>query len=299
MSDINGLLLGIGFVLPPLTYLLGVELQALPIPYKSIKVWAPTLMMDAIVSEFVLLSVGLVSNLVQWISGMIQQSIATPFNSLSVAMATILAQLTALDASLLLLISLVSSTVILAPVANALSSILGPALTWITIAIIIWLMVQMVSSYLPSVWLSAYILGVVFMAIPLRLGRRFGTLLMSSSIVLAIGLPLMPSLAIWLEGFTGYETALKPLQDILRQIPSNPLLIGKLLATLPLALGNLLSAVVISLVIFPFAYLFILSLFTRSVASVIGGASSGPAITNFVTAPSREIGQTFTSGERD
>ncbi|MBI3859780.1 MAG: hypothetical protein HY296_06065 [Thaumarchaeota archaeon] len=282
----TGSLLGLGQSLALLTYVLGVLFQTLPIPVKSIRAHGPSLMWDGIVAEFALLSVNIVRLLELWISRIIQQSIGSPFNYQPLAIATILAQLSALDASFLLLISAMSASVILAPVANALSSVLGPALTWTTIAIVIWVITQIAAGLITQIWLSAYILGIVFLAIPFQLGRRFGILLMSSSIILAIGLPLMPSMAIWLEGYLGYQTAILPLQNILSQIATNPLLIGNLLATIPQAIGGILAAVVIALIVFPFAYLFILSLFIRSLANLLGGSSGGPVLTNQIVSVS-------------
>jgi hypothetical protein len=220
---------------------------------------------------------------------MANQAIGSPFNSATAAMAVIVSQLTMLDAALLRLISAVSATVVLSPVASALSSIFSPALTWITTAIVLWLIIQWILTVLPGIWTSAYVLGVVFLAIPFRLGRRLGTLLMASSIVMAIGLPLMPSMAIWLEGNLAYENSLRPLQDLLSQAQQNPLAIVNLISTLPTILGNLLVAVIIALVIFPFAYIFILSILTRSLSNVLGGAASGPSLSSFTIAPAREL----------
>jgi hypothetical protein len=293
----TGTLLGLGQGLAFLTYVMGILFQTLPVPRKEIKAWGPTLMADGIIAEFGLASAGLVQLLISWISQTLQQSIGAPFNAEPIAITTIMAQLVSLDSSFLLLISALSVTVVLAPVAGALSSMLSPALTWTTIAIVAWTIIQIVSNALPQIWLSAYALGVVFFAIPLRLGRRFGTLLMASSLVLSVGIPVMPSLAVWLEGYVGYETSMGPLQSLLSQIRSNPLLIGSFLATLPQALAGLLAAVIISLVIFPFAYLFILSLFVRSLANVIGGASSGPLLSDRISLSSRELGFTVVKGE--
>lgn len=253
-------------------------------------------MMDSVISLFALGSVSLVQILVHWVSDMVNQSIGSPFNNPSAAMATILSQLTMLDTALLLLISAVSAMVVLAPVASALSSMFSQALALITTAIVLWLIIQWILIVLPGVWVTAYTLGIVFFAIPFRIGRRLGTLLMAFSITLAIGLPLMPSMAIWLEGNFGYENSLRPLQDLLSQVQQNPLAIVKLIATLPSILGNLLVAMVIALVIFPFAYIFILSVLARSLSNVLGGAASGPTLSSFTIAPAREIGSSLSGG---
>lgn len=291
-----GELLGLGQGLALLTYVSGALVMALPIPWKETKSWASTLMKDAVISEFALLSVSVVQLIVSWTSQMFLVSIGSPFNSDPIAITTILAQLVSLDSAILLLISGLSATVVLAPVAGALGSMLGSMLNVVTTAIVAWTIIQLVISVLPQVWLSIYVIGVVFLSVPFRIGRRFGTLLMASSIVLAVGLPLMPSLAIWLQGQVGYATALGPLQSILSQIRSNPLLIAQFLATVPQAIGGLLAAVIISLVLFPFSYLFILGVITRSLSNLLGGVSSGPVLSEYITTSSQEIGSTIVRG---
>jgi len=289
MSEFVGTFLGVSYGLSALTWSLGILVQTMPVPRKEIRVWGPCLMMDSVVSLFALGSVNLVQILMRWVSEMVSQSIGSPFNNPSIAMATVLSQLTMLDTALLLLISAVSVTVVLAPVASALSSMFSHALTWVTTAIVLWLIAQWIITLLPEVWVAAYTLGIVFFAIPFRIGRKLGTLLMASSIVLAIGFPLMPFMAIWLEGNFAYENSLRPLQDLLSQVRRNPLAIVELIATLPSILGNLLVAVIISLVIFPFAYIFVLSVLTKSLSNVLGGATSGPSLSSFTIAPAREL----------
>lgn len=296
MSEFVGTFLGLSYGLSALTWSLGILVQTMPVPRKEIRVWGPCLMMDSVISLFALGSVNLVQILMRWVSEMLNQSVGSPFNNPSIAMVTILSQLTMLDTALLLLISAVSATIVLAPVASALSSMFSHSLTWVTTAIILWLIIQWILMVLPRVWVTAYTLGIVFFAIPFRIGRKLGTLLMATSIVLAIGLPLMPSIAIWLEGNFGYENSLRPLQDLLSQVQQNPLTIVNLVATLPSIIGNLLVAVIISLLIFPFAYIFILSVLARSLSNVLGGAASGPSLSSFTIAPARELSSLFGGG---
>src|SRR3989442_7140192 len=131
----TGLMFGLIQVVIAATYYFGDFALAMPIPYKEIKAWGPTLMKDAIVSEFALLSINLVQILESWVAQAINQAIPAPFSSEPVAMTAIMAQLVSLDSAILLLISALTSTVILAPIANVLASALGPAITWITAAI--------------------------------------------------------------------------------------------------------------------------------------------------------------------
>ena len=293
----TGEMFGLIQVVIAATYFGGDLVLALPIPYKEVKAWSGTLRKDAIVSEFALLSVDFVQVLESWLSQAINQSIPGPFSSEPVAMTAIMAQLVALDSAILLLISALTSTVILAPIANVLANALGPAITWITAAIILWAMIQTLLSILPQVWPSVYLVGIFFFAWPLRIGRRFGCLLMSSSIVVAIGLPWMPGFAILFERVFGYDTAIGPLQNILSQMRNNPLLIGKFIATLPQALAGLLAAVILGLIVFPSVYLFVLSLITRNVATLLGGSSGGPLVSDYMPFASRDLSSTIVRSE--
>jgi len=143
-------------------------------------------------------------------------------------------------------------------------------------------MMIIVINLFPQIWLSLYTFGICFFAIPFRIGRSLASYFMSSSIVLAIGLPPMPSISLWLEGYIGYQGSVKPFQDIISQVQTNPLLILQLIATIPVAIGNLLASIVIALIIFPLVYIFMLTTIARGLAKLIGGSSGGPTLTRFI-----------------
>ncbi len=292
---VDGAMIGLALSLSTLSYTCGVLFQTLPLPWRSLKAHGPALMMDGVTSQIAILTIGLVQSLIQWISNLLQQSIGAPFNTSTNAMTVIVTQLSTLDASLFLLIATLSTTVILAPVASALSSILGPILTWTTVALIVWLIVQAILVFLPTIWITLYTLGVVFLAIPFRIGRRLGSTMMATSLTLIIMLPFMPSLAIWLEGNLGYESALQPIEDIIAKSKSNPFMLLALIPQLPVSLASLMVSVVLSLVIFPFAYFFVVSMVARSLASLLGSNASGPSISSFVLTPAWEIGGKLTA----
>lgn len=287
---VDGSMVGLAHSLAILTYTTGVLMQTLPIPWKSLRAYGRLLMWDGVISEMATLSIGLVQTLVGWVSGVMQQSIGAPFVGSGGEMALIVAQLAALDGGLFLLISALSTSVVLAPAATALASMLGPLLTWVTVALIVWLIVQTILGFLPTIWLTFYTLGVVFLAIPFRLGRRLGTNLMATSIVLMVMLPFMPSLAIWLEGQLGYQTAIKPIENIIDRSKRNPESVLLLIPQLPLSVAGLMVSVVVALVVFPFAWFFIISMVVRSLASMLGSNASGPSVSSFVLTPAWEMG---------
>lgn len=277
-----GLLIGLSHSLLALTYVCGVLMQTLPVPRPSWKAWGPTLMWDALIGELALASLSAVQLAVNGLSNVLGTTFVGPFSSSSLSFGLIIGQLVAIDSAIFLLTSAISATVVLAPVAELLARMLGPAASWVTGAIILWSALVLIAGLFPKIWVSVYALGVCLFAIPFRLGRQAATYFMASSIVLAIGLPPMPYMALWLEGYIGYQGFLKPIQDAAAQVQTNPLMITQLMNTLPSALGNLIAAVVIALIVFPIVYLFILTAITRSLAKVIGGSAGGPMITKFV-----------------
>ena len=290
---VDGAMIGLANSLAVLTYFLGCMIQLLPIPWKGLRAHGPQLMMDGIIAQVAAGSVVLVQLLVQWVNNMLQQNLGAPFVGETGAITLIVSQLTALDASIFLVISVLSTTVVLAPVAYTLSNMFGPILTTTTVALIIWLILQAVLGFLPSIWISLFTLGVVFLAIPFRIGRRLGSTLMASSITAMIMLPLMPSMAIWLESYLGYETAIKPVQDTIEKAKGNPVESLKLLAQLPLSLAGLMVSVVVALVLFPFAYLLIVSMVTKNLSALLGSNSVGPTMSSLILVPAWEMGRSI------
>ncbi|MGB9622291.1 MAG: hypothetical protein ACPL07_00460, partial [Candidatus Bathyarchaeia archaeon] len=268
-----GELLALAHALAWLSYVLGVLLQTLPIPRKSLKAWGPTLMMDAVIAEFSLTTVGMVESLVKWLSSLLNSSIGSPLNPLA-SFSLILGELAAFETALLTIMGLVASHAEALPLLPVLSNILNPALTIATVALTTWIIIQAIASLLPSIWFSTYALGLAFYAIPFRVGRRLGSYLIACSTVLTIALPIMPSLALSLQSFLGYELLVKPVQDAV--LTFDPLMVIDLLLILSTAVPRILAAMVISLIIFPPVYLFMVSALVRGVANSIGGAASGP-----------------------
>lgn len=285
MTGELGTLVGLTYSLLFLTYVSGVFIQTLPIPKRDWKVWGPVLMVDSLLGTVALGTLSAVQIAVNAISNLLGTTLTGPFTSPTASFALIMSQLIALDSAIFLLISTVSATVVLAPVAEILARMLGPCASWVTGAITLWSMIILIINLFPKIWLTIYTLGICFFAVPFRIGRSIASYFMSSSIVLAIGLPPMPSIALWLEGYIGYQGSVKPFQEIIAQVQTNPLLIVQLIATIPSALGNLMAAVVIALIIFPLVYLFMLTAIARSLARLIGGSSGGPMLTRFILTP--------------
>lgn len=288
-----GALLALGHGLAWLMYVLGVLFQTLPLPRKSLKAWGPTLMVDAVIAEFALASAGFIESLINWISQMIQTTLGSPLNP-TASFTIIVTELVAMDTTLVSIIALLSSVPELNLLAQMVGSMLNPALTIVTSTLILWIILQFFASFIPNIWLTAYTLGVVFYAIPFRIGRRLGSYLLSSSIVLTIAIPLMPSLAMSLQSLLGYKLLLQPLQDALSSLQANPFEIFNIVFILSTATPRIIAAMVISLVIFPPVFLFMVSAIIKGLANAIGGAASGPMIQSFTIVPAWELGGTLT-----
>jgi hypothetical protein len=285
----DGEMLALGHSLAVMLYVLGCLFQTLPIPYASIKIHGPQLMRDGVISEISLLSVSVITLLVSWISQMFSTAVQMPVGP-DAAFVIITSQLSALEAAILLLIGSISSTVFLAPLAFAISSMTSSILTFVTVALIIWLIVKAIGFIITSSWLSFYIFGLLIFALPFRIGRGTGAMFMAASIVAAIAIPIMPSVAIWLQGNIGSQS-LSDIDSTISQIRNNanPILVIRLVTQIPEMIGNLMVSVVVSLILFPFAYLLILSMVTRSVARLLGG-SSGTSVSSFVLTPAWDLG---------
>jgi len=283
-----GVLLAIPLVLSGLTYNIGVSFLTLPLPRRW-RAYGPLLMSDAMVSLFAVSSISAIQLLMVWLSGLVDESFGGPFSSSVAAFAVIESQLTLIDTSLVLIVAAVSSTVVLAPVAEILARMMGPAVTSVTTAIILWAIIQIALSLFPRVWLLGYAVGLAFFSLPFRLGRSVGAYLMSTSIVVSIALPLLPSLALYLEGMIGWETSFRNLTSLGSQLQTNPLAIPSLIASLPSMLAGLIAALIVALIVFPVAYLFMMSLLIRRVTVLIGGSSVGFDVTSLALGTSKQL----------
>jgi hypothetical protein len=270
----NGVLVGLAFGLAQLLFALGVLMQTLPVPRQEWKIWGPTMMWDACMVELALGTLSAVQLGAKALSDLIGSAYSAPIQHPGIVFGLIMAQLVAIDTAALLLISAVSATVVLAPVADLLSRMLGSGVSWVTSAIVIWSIIALILKLLPDLWLTLYTVGICFYALPFRIGRRIATGLMASSIVLAVGLPLMPSLALWLEGYIGFQGAINPIEKAVAEVQANPLAIIHLIYSLPAAFGNLIGSVIIALVVFPTVYIALLSVISGSLARAIGGSGA-------------------------
>ncbi len=288
MTEI-AVLIALVYALSAFNYSLGAVFRTLPVPRHEWRAYGPMLSWDATVSLFAISSVSAVQLLMNWLSALLNESFPGPFSSSTASFAIITSQLVLIDTTLILIVTALSATVILSPVAELMSrGVFAPSAFYATNALVLWSLIAVVISVYPRIWLWSYLVGVAFYALPFRLGRRLGAYLMSSSIVIAVALPILPSLALDLQAFIGYEGSLRGLVDLASQIQTNPLAIPTIIASLPQTVATLMAAVIISLILFPIAYLFALSLLVRSVVNLIGGSSLMPTA-SFFLGPSKQL----------
>jgi len=204
-------LVTIAFSLSILTYYMGVLILALPIPFRGLKKWGPTLIADGIYVAALIFSYRIIISVVDVLLSYLGSSWDGFFTwllsrtAIVVGIYEFLAYVKSILGS-----SLIESAVCV--LINEILKMLVPLLTTIKLV------------YIYSLIISKFhqlfiLLGITLMAIPFRIGRSAGATLIATAIVFYIGLPLMP-------GFIGlFESTVMGSQ--IPQIPELPSIDGK------------------------------------------------------------------------
>src|SRR2546422_8439178 len=157
MTEI-AVLVALVYVLSAFTYSLGAVFRTLPVPRAEWRACGPMLTWDASVSLFAISSISAIQLLMTWLSSLLSQSFPGPFSSSAASFGIITSQLTLVDTTLVLVVAGVSSTVVLSPVGEVLARMFGPAIFWVTSAIILWATIALVISLFPKIWLWSYVI---------------------------------------------------------------------------------------------------------------------------------------------
>src|SRR3989441_10479324 len=153
-------LFAVVYVLSSFNYSLGTLFTTLPVPRQEWRAYGPMLVWDASVSLFAISSISAIQLLMTWLSSLLNQSFPGPFSSSAASFGIITTQLALIDTTLVVIVTAVSSTVVLSPVAEGLARMVGPAIFWGTSAIILWAMIALAISFFPRIWLWSYVIGV-------------------------------------------------------------------------------------------------------------------------------------------
>ncbi len=177
-------LLVLAFYLSVLTYYIGILLYMLPLPFYSIKKWAPTLMVDGVFSA----SLVFLYTLILYVMKYLGNVIGSDWNSFY----TWITVKTGLVVSLIAILKLIGIALSMAGLGFLSNSLLSPLITLLTYVVIILLLITVVSAIIIEYGARLIAIGILLHAVPFRLTRASGAMIISMVIVFSIGLPLMP-----------------------------------------------------------------------------------------------------------
>ena len=173
-----------------LTYIIGVIVLALPIPYKGIRKWGILLIVDAL-SAMVLISIyGALLYMGDFILNLLGYSWDSFFSWLIARTGALIAVFGGL--------SYVSS--ILRNVHYFLiTSPLNLAITYVSLALSALKLIYFLSMVIYSLREKLMLLGLILYSIPFRIGKGVGAFLIAASIIMYVGFPLLPAFIAFLN----------------------------------------------------------------------------------------------------
>ncbi|MCD6324323.1 MAG: hypothetical protein J7L55_04355 [Desulfurococcales archaeon] len=174
-----------------LTYVLGVLVLAMPIPYRGLKSWGPKLMADAIMAAVLASSVSLIMYVGDYLLGTLGVTWPSFYGwltGLTTALTSVFAGLTYASS----LVRTTSYAFASRPISTA-ASLLAAAFSSLK-------MIYLLSSFVYVYREKLAVLGVVLYSIPFRVGKSAGSFLIAASIVMYVGFPLMPSFVTSFQG---------------------------------------------------------------------------------------------------
>ncbi len=171
------------FNLSVLTYYLGVLIYALPIPWYGMKKWAPLLIIDGIFSAILVFGFNIIVQVVNYVFTILGLS----WNNLMLWLDTMISSVFMLVFFIQLLGGLLSKLSF-----GLLPNFLGPLLSVLSYSITSLFLIQFVSLIIRLNYTKLMALGIMLFAIPFRIARTAGAVLISFSIIFYIGLPILP-----------------------------------------------------------------------------------------------------------
>lgn len=265
----------VAFALSGLTFFLSPLMMT--IPKIEIARWGVILRNDSIISMIAIGTVSSVQLLLGFVQKMVAEAAGSSLTSPSLAFAAIMGQLVTIDAALVAIVGIVSAIPNFQGFSILLGHMLGPSISAVTGAIVLWSAIQSLSNVMPTLFLTLFSVGLCLWSIPFRIGRQVGAFIVSLAMVLFVGLPLAAPVALWLEGYVFTSNDLNNLSGFASTIPKNvssPNFLTNLLAAkLADLIARVLAGIVIALIVFPMVFLGFLGFITRSVAVLIGGST--------------------------
>ncbi|MCS7107997.1 MAG: carboxypeptidase-like regulatory domain-containing protein [Sulfolobales archaeon] len=182
-------LLLMAFNLSILTYDLGVVLYSLPIPIKSLKRWGINLIIDGISTSVLISCFTLMLSLTNVLQNLLNADWSTYFTWIGGRVAMIFSALSALT---------YVSGLLKNPYISLLSSPIGIVAGYLSAALSALRLLTFLGSFILNYHRHLVVLGIVLYSLPMRLGKNAGAYLIAMSLVLYVGLPLMP---VFVESF--------------------------------------------------------------------------------------------------
>jgi len=177
-------LLMIASDLAMLTYMIGVLILALPIPYRPLKSWGPKLLVDSLTAAVLISSITIIISA----GDIILNQLGIGWNSFYLWLSSLTAGLSTAFLSLTYASSIIKSSSY-----SFLSSPLGIIASLITTAFSSVKLIYLLSSFIYSFRDKLSIIGVLLYSLPFRMGKGVGAFLVAASVVMYVGFPLMPA----------------------------------------------------------------------------------------------------------
>lgn len=182
-------LLLIAFNLALLTYNLGVVLYSLPVPLKSVKRWGANLIVDGISTTLLISCFTLILSLTTFLQSLLGADWGNYFSWIGSRVTLVFSAFSALT---------YMSGILKYPYTFLLSSPINVVLGYLSATLSALRLLIFLGSFILNYYRYLMLLGVVLYSLPMRIGKNSGAYLIAMSLVLYVGLPLMPA---FVEGF--------------------------------------------------------------------------------------------------
>ncbi len=173
------------FYLSVLSYYLGTLFYMIPLPFYSIKKWAPTLMVDGVFSATLVFTYTIILALIDYIGGVLGSNWTSFYLWIGFK--------TGIVATLLTILRIIGMTLSMSGLQFLANSIISSLISILTYVILSLLIITVVAMIITSYGARLLALGILLHAVPFRLTRASGAMMISIVIVFSIGLPLMPA----------------------------------------------------------------------------------------------------------
>jgi len=177
-------LLVTAFYLSALSYYIGTLLYMIPIPFYGVKKWAPTLMVDGIFSAILVFAYTILLWLIEYFGGLLGSDWTSFYTWLGVK--------TGIVATLMTVLRVIAASASFTGAKVIVSSVISPLISSLTYVTMTLLTIAIIAVIITSYGARLLALGILLHAVPFRLTRASGAMIISIIMIFSIGLPIMP-----------------------------------------------------------------------------------------------------------